>query len=174
MAEIRPHRRERIEQWLARATQLAVAVQEQRNVRVPHERGAPPRLLVGRDPAERLAKHEVAGLTVLAAQPLVAPEGEYERGDHEEREKHDGEPRPIARAPPAHAHAQPLEHPAVRQRRDHPECEEQHEIEHHRQRTALQQNPERAELDLDAVSYTHLRAHETDSYLVCRLLLEKK
>src|SRR5664279_3587634 len=24
---------------------------------------------------------------------------------------------------------------------------------------------------LDAVSYTHLRAHETDSYLVCRLLL---
>ena len=27
---------------------------------------------------------------------------------------------------------------------------------------------------LVAVSYTHLRAHETDSYLVCRLLLEKK
>ena len=26
----------------------------------------------------------------------------------------------------------------------------------------------------DAVSYTHLRAHETDQYLVCRLLLEKK
>src|SRR5680860_1737666 len=25
-----------------------------------------------------------------------------------------------------------------------------------------------------AVSYTHLRAHETDSYLVCRLLLDKK
>ena len=29
-------------------------------------------------------------------------------------------------------------------------------------------------LCLYAVSYTHLRAHETDSYLVCRLLLEKK
>src|SRR5665647_3126768 len=28
--------------------------------------------------------------------------------------------------------------------------------------------------DLVPVSYTHLRAHETDSYLVCRLLLEKK
>ena len=27
--------------------------------------------------------------------------------------------------------------------------------------------------DTAAVSYTHLRAHETDSYLVCRLLLEK-
>ena len=27
--------------------------------------------------------------------------------------------------------------------------------------------------DLIPVSYTHLRAHETDSYLVCRLLLEK-
>src|SRR5664279_2080216 len=26
---------------------------------------------------------------------------------------------------------------------------------------------------LNSVSYTHLRAHETDSYLVCRLLLEK-
>src|SRR5665647_3167356 len=26
--------------------------------------------------------------------------------------------------------------------------------------------------DVMAVSYTHLRAHETDSYLVCRLLLE--
>src|SRR5664279_5532627 len=32
-----------------------------------------------------------------------------------------------------------------------------------------QQRPDRA-----PVSYTHLRAHETDSYLVCRLLLEKK
>ena len=29
-------------------------------------------------------------------------------------------------------------------------------------------------LTLKAVSYTHLRAHETDQYLVCRLLLEKK
>ena len=28
--------------------------------------------------------------------------------------------------------------------------------------------------DNKPVSYTHLRAHETDSYLVCRLLLEKK
>ena len=28
--------------------------------------------------------------------------------------------------------------------------------------------------NIPAVSYTHLRAHETDSYLVCRLLLEKK
>src|SRR5680860_1255651 len=27
---------------------------------------------------------------------------------------------------------------------------------------------------IDPVSYTHLRAHETDSYLVCRLLLENK
>src|SRR5680860_1702805 len=27
---------------------------------------------------------------------------------------------------------------------------------------------------LASVSYTHLRAHETDSYLVCRLLLDKK
>ena len=27
--------------------------------------------------------------------------------------------------------------------------------------------------NLRSVSYTHLRAHETDSYLVCRLLLEK-
>src|SRR5665647_1703792 len=27
---------------------------------------------------------------------------------------------------------------------------------------------------ITTVSYTHLRAHETDSYLVCRLLLEKK
>src|SRR5680860_1421886 len=26
---------------------------------------------------------------------------------------------------------------------------------------------------ISPVSYTHLRAHETDSYLVCRLLLEK-
>ena len=29
-------------------------------------------------------------------------------------------------------------------------------------------------ISADTVSYTHLRAHETDSYLVCRLLLEKK
>eukprot|EP00831_Metopus_contortus_P027042 TRINITY_DN22845_c0_g1_i1.p1 TRINITY_DN22845_c0_g1~~TRINITY_DN22845_c0_g1_i1.p1 ORF type:complete len:293 (+),score=42.13 TRINITY_DN22845_c0_g1_i1:124-1002(+) len=28
--------------------------------------------------------------------------------------------------------------------------------------------------DIDAVSYTHLRAHETSLHLVCRLLLEKK
>ena len=30
------------------------------------------------------------------------------------------------------------------------------------------------ELDISAVSYTHLRAHETPEHLVCRLLLEKK
>ena len=29
-------------------------------------------------------------------------------------------------------------------------------------------------LSLRAVSYTHLRAHETPEHLVCRLLLEKK
>ena len=29
-------------------------------------------------------------------------------------------------------------------------------------------------LSFDAVSYTHLRAHETPEHLVCRLLLEKK
>ena len=29
-------------------------------------------------------------------------------------------------------------------------------------------------LGLYAVSYTHLRAHETPEHLVCRLLLEKK
>ena len=29
-------------------------------------------------------------------------------------------------------------------------------------------------LSLSAVSYTHLRAHETSLHLVCRLLLEKK
>ena len=28
--------------------------------------------------------------------------------------------------------------------------------------------------DVDSVSYTHLRAHETEADLVCRLLLEKK
>src|SRR5665647_957414 len=37
-------------------------------------------------------------------------------------------------------------------------------------RTGISDSPE---LALRAVSYTHLRAHETDSYLVCRLLLEK-
>ena len=30
------------------------------------------------------------------------------------------------------------------------------------------------ESSLKAVSYTHLRAHETPEHLVCRLLLEKK
>ena len=34
--------------------------------------------------------------------------------------------------------------------------------------------PKLKEFNLNPVSYTHLRAHETDSYLVCRLLLEKK
>ena len=34
--------------------------------------------------------------------------------------------------------------------------------------------PGRAPFVLDAVSYTHLRAHETKANLVCRLLLEKK
>ena len=31
-----------------------------------------------------------------------------------------------------------------------------------------------ARTEAEAVSYTHLRAHETGAYLVCRLLLEKK
>ena len=44
---------------------------------------------------------------------------------------------------------------------------------------AVDENPTSEEMSdtiykLQPVSYTHLRAHETDSYLVCRLLLEKK
>src|SRR5680860_1083193 len=35
-------------------------------------------------------------------------------------------------------------------------------------------SPETVRIHTSSVSYTHLRAHETDSYLVCRLLLEKK
>ena len=31
-----------------------------------------------------------------------------------------------------------------------------------------------AQIGIEAVSYTHLRAHETGRNLVCRLLLEKK
>src|SRR5664279_2722962 len=39
----------------------------------------------------------------------------------------------------------------------------------------IEYDPNRnAYICLIPVSYTHLRAHETDSYLVCRLLLEKK
>ena len=34
--------------------------------------------------------------------------------------------------------------------------------------------PPKGDTNPESVSYTHLRAHETDSYLVCRLLLEKK
>src|SRR5678815_6083655 len=32
----------------------------------------------------------------------------------------------------------------------------------------------KSQVDIIAVSYTHLRAHETPEHLVCRLLLEKK
>src|SRR5665647_3638983 len=35
-------------------------------------------------------------------------------------------------------------------------------------------NAQQSAVSHHPVSYTHLRAHETDSYLVCRLLLEKK
>src|SRR5664279_5852702 len=38
----------------------------------------------------------------------------------------------------------------------------------------LKTNPSDFDTVVKPVSYTHLRAHETDSYLVCRLLLEKK
>ena len=38
----------------------------------------------------------------------------------------------------------------------------------------LKDTPYQGKIALETVSYTHLRAHETDSYLVCRLLLEKK
>src|SRR5680860_554965 len=45
------------------------------------------------------------------------------------------------------------------------------------QRNTATRVPDRAPDDViplraQSVSYTHLRAHETDSYLVCRLLLE--
>src|SRR5665648_1301256 len=38
----------------------------------------------------------------------------------------------------------------------------------------LQTKPDLKQHDLEPVSYTHLRAHETRHDLVCRLLLEKK
>ena len=40
--------------------------------------------------------------------------------------------------------------------------------------TVVDTKAEEEQLEAATVSYTHLRAHETDSYLVCRLLLEKK
>src|SRR5665647_695355 len=43
-----------------------------------------------------------------------------------------------------------------------------------RSKYSLEQKAAAVEHYLESVSYTHLRAHETDSYLVCRLLLEKK
>src|SRR5664279_3695407 len=54
-----------------------------------------------------------------------------------------------------------------------------HHITRDRVLKNLSQIPKRSAAGVDgqtmeeAVSYTHLRAHETDSYLVCRLLLEK-
>ena len=39
---------------------------------------------------------------------------------------------------------------------------------------ARHERPDLIVLDLNSVSYTHLRAHETVLDLVCRLLLEKK
>src|SRR5680860_1452266 len=42
------------------------------------------------------------------------------------------------------------------------------------QRMDLVTSRSRATARANPVSYTHLRAHETDSYIVCRLLLEKK
>src|SRR5665647_3861905 len=43
-----------------------------------------------------------------------------------------------------------------------------------RVRPLAEARPVGAAIRVCPVSYTHLRAHETDSYLVCRLLLEKK
>src|SRR5664279_5743166 len=40
-------------------------------------------------------------------------------------------------------------------------------------KTAITCLPDVMAISTGSVSYTHLRAHETDSYLVCRLLLEK-
>eukprot|EP00658_Telonema_sp_P-2_P078930 TRINITY_DN7510_c0_g1_i1.p1 TRINITY_DN7510_c0_g1~~TRINITY_DN7510_c0_g1_i1.p1 ORF type:complete len:109 (-),score=32.14 TRINITY_DN7510_c0_g1_i1:38-364(-) len=40
--------------------------------------------------------------------------------------------------------------------------------------TALKYTEPSASFVSEAVSYTHLRAHETPEHLVCRLLLEKK
>src|SRR5665647_753228 len=42
----------------------------------------------------------------------------------------------------------------------------------HTGRTDLPLTPNGEDEAREPVSYTHLRAHETDSYLVCRLLLE--
>ena len=40
--------------------------------------------------------------------------------------------------------------------------------------SGIQLLEEKNKYTIDAVSYTHLRAHETPEHLVCRLLLEKK
>src|SRR5665647_683678 len=47
-------------------------------------------------------------------------------------------------------------------------------IERFRTGCTTTDRPESRARTCPPVSYTHLRAHETDSYLVCRLLLEKK
>src|SRR5665647_3478546 len=46
------------------------------------------------------------------------------------------------------------------------------EFEHGTWKEVLEKSKQTGKPIFVAVSYTHLRAHETDSYLVCRLLLE--
>src|SRR5665647_3465956 len=61
--------------------------------------------------------------------------------------------------------------------RDETVDEEQHDDSSERDQEAPNREPREPGSIGDGrqpVSYTHLRAHETDSYLVCRLLLEKK
>ena len=54
------------------------------------------------------------------------------------------------------------------------EVEDIESINMYHERLAAGYSKEEILRSINAVSYTHLRAHETDSYLVCRLLLEKK
>src|SRR5665647_3484559 len=53
-------------------------------------------------------------------------------------------------------------------------CARDIELSYPRADTRSQRRQFAAPWFLEPVSYTHLRAHETDSYIVCRLLLEKK
>ena len=155
-SDLRPEqssdRRELLDQGVARRRQLAAVVHEEWRREAPALARQPgvvrPFVRRWSDRPQRLAHEQLSRLRGIGRQLLIRPDGEGDRGHHEEREERQGETHAIAACPAATSHSDPAYRDAVRHDAREPQQPDDGEVEQRDERPPLHERKERTQLDL--------------------------
>ncbi len=141
------HRRQRLEERIARAHEHPVRVEKERRLEARADLRQLRADIRRGHAAERLANQQVARLLIVALQAPIAPDRERSRGQHEECEQDERQARAVAPHPPELPHPEPPPERPIRDDEQQPEEREHAEVEQHDQRTARDERLVVAQLD---------------------------